>query len=159
MKNFLIKWIVNITTLFVVINMVAGVKADSWESIIVAALVLGLLNAFVKPAIVMFTLPVSILTFGLFTLIINASLFYLASKFVRGFEVINFASAFWAALLFSIISSILNFILAPKGNIQFTSFRSGTRDARYSRKMNDDGVIDVEGTVEDDDKQGRIGEK
>ncbi|MFA6321638.1 MAG: phage holin family protein [Candidatus Omnitrophota bacterium] len=145
MTNFLIKWVVNIAALFIVIHLVAGVNANSWESIIVAAFVLGLLNAFVKPFIILFTLPFTILTLGLFTLIINASLFYLASKFVRGFEVINFWSAFWAALLFSIISSVLNFILTPKAAIRYNSFR---RESGNSRKIDDDNVIDVEGKVE-----------
>ncbi len=146
MKNFLIKWAVNIAALFIVIHIVAGVSADSWGAIIVAAFVLGLLNAFVRPFIIIFTLPVTILTFGLFTLIINAGLFYAASKFVKGFEVINFWSAFWAALLFSITSSILNFILTPKINIRYASFRSRPGS---SHKPDDDDVIDVEGKVED----------
>ena len=146
MKNFFIKWAVNIATLFIIIHIVAGVSADSLGSIIVAAFVLGLLNAFVKPFIILFTLPFTILTLGLFTLVINAFIFILASKFVKGFEVINFWSAFWAALLFSIISSVLNFALAPKVDIQYTSFK---RKDSNSRKIDDDNVIDVEGKVED----------
>ena len=145
MKNFLIKWVVNIATLFIVIHIVAGVSADSWGAIVVAAFVLGLLNAFVKPFIILFTLPFTILTLGFFTLIINAFIFILASKFVKGFEVISFASAFWAALLFSIISSILNFILAPKTDIRYFSFNSRNEGPR---KIDDDNVIDVEGKVE-----------
>ena len=145
MKNFLIKWVVNIAALFIVIHIVAGVSADSTGSIIVAAFVLGLLNAFVKPFIILFTLPFTILTLGFFTLIINAFIFILASKFVKGFEVINFWSAFWAALLFSIISSLLNFILEPKVNVRYTSFR---REGSHFRKGGDDDVIDVEGKVQ-----------
>ena len=86
------------------------------------------------------------MTLGFFTLIINAFIFILASKFVKGFEVISFWSAFWAALLFSIISSILNFILAPKVNIRYASFR---HENNNSKKIDDDNVIDVEGKVED----------
>jgi putative membrane protein len=146
MKNFLIKWVINIITLYLVIHIVAGVSADSWESIIVAAFVLGLLNAFIKPAIILFTLPFTVLTLGFFMLIINAFIFYMASKFVKGFEVINFWSAFWAALLFSVISSILNFMLAPKVNIRYASFRRGPDNLR---RIDDDDVIDIEGKVED----------
>ena len=145
MKNFLIKWIVNIATLFIVIHIVAGVSADSWGSIVVAAFVLGLLNAFVKPFIILFTLPFTILTLGFFTLIINAFIFIIASKFVKGFEVISFGSAFWAALLFSIISSILHFLLTPKTDVRYFSFHR--RDGG-SRKIDDGDVIDVEGKVE-----------
>ena len=146
MKNFLIKWAVNIATLFVVIHIIAGVSIDSWETVIVAAFVIGLLNAFVKPVIILFTLPFTIFTLGFFMLIINAFIFYIASKFVKGFEVINFWSAFWAALLFSVISSILNFMLAPKINIRYTPFRRGPNN---SHNIDDDNVIDVEGKVED----------
>ena len=143
MRNFTIKWVVNIFALFIIIHTVAGVSADSWGAIVVAALVLGLLNAFVRPFIILFTLPFTILTLGFFTLIINAFIFYLASKFVKGFEVINFWSAFWAALLFSIISSILNFMLTPKITINTESLRYGP-----SKAPDDDDVIDVEGKVE-----------
>ncbi len=145
MKNFLIKWVANIAALFIVIHVAAGVSADSWESIIVAALVLGLLNAFVRPFIILFTLPFTIFTLGLFTLIINGFLFYFASKFVKGFEVIDFWSAFWAALLFSIISALLNFMLTPKNVTSFHVFR---RTTRGPGKIQDNNVIDVEGKVE-----------
>jgi len=145
MKNFLIKWAVNIATLFVVIHVIAGVRIDSWQTVIVAAFVLGLLNAFVKPFIILLTLPFTILTLGLFTLVINAFIFYLASKFVKGFEVINFRSAFWAALLFSVISALLNFILAPKVTVNYASFGR----MRPAAKDEDDDVIDVEGKAED----------
>ncbi len=157
MKNFLIKWFVNIITIFIIIHIVGGVSADSWGAIVIAALVLGLLNAFVKPFIILFTLPFTILTLGLFTLIINAFMFYLASKFVKGFEVINFSSAFWAALLFSVISSILNFALAPKGIKIDSRFRGNDRSeggndnvtvGARSPRPSDDDVIDVEGKVE-----------
>ena len=76
MRNFLIKWAVNIITLLLVIHVIAGVSADSWESIVAAAFVLGLFNAFIKPFIFVLTLPLTILTLGLFTLLINAFLFF-----------------------------------------------------------------------------------
>lgn len=145
LRNFLIKWCVNIVTLFVVIHVIAGVSAKSWESVVVAAFILGLFNAFLKPFIIIFTLPFTILTLGLFTLFINAFLFYLASKFVIGFEVINFWSAFWASLLFSIISSILNFMLTPKTTVRLDSF-AGRK--RYHSNQ-DDNIIDIEGKTED----------
>lgn len=146
MRNFFIKWGVNIITLFLVIHIIAGVSAEGWESIVLAALIIGLFNAFLKPIIVVFTLPITILTLGFFTLLINAFLFYLASKFVIGFEVINFWSAFWASLLFSIISSLLNFFLTPKTTIKFDLFG----ETRRGKKAlgDDDNVIDVKGHVE-----------
>ena len=133
--------------LFLVINTVAGVSVDSWESIVVAALVLGLLNAFLRPALILLTLPFNILSLGLFTLIINGSLFYLASNFVKGFHVISFWNAFWAAIVFSIISFFLNILLTPSVSIKTRTFNQARpREKHY------DNVIDVEGRVEKDDK-------
>ena len=113
MKNFLLHWVICIIALVVVVHIVSGVSAANLSTVIVAALVLGLLNAFVRPVLIILTLPLSILSLGLFTLIINGFLFYLAARFVKGFVVTGFWSAFWAALLFSIISFVLNRMLLP----------------------------------------------
>ena len=145
MLRFLFKWLINIIALFLVINMVAGVSVDSWESIIVAALVLGLLNAFLKPALIMLTLPFNILTLGVLTLFINGSLFYLAAKFVKGFHIVSFWNAFWASIIFSVISFFLNVLLTPSISIKTGSFY---RMPPKSQPKDYDDVIDVEGRVE-----------
>lgn len=144
MNRFLLKWFINIIALAVVIHVVAGVSADSWESIIVAALILGLLNAFLRPFIIMLTLPITILSFGFFTLIINGLMFYLAATFVKGFTVIGFWNAFWAAILFSIISFLLNMLLGPGISMRMSARRYAShKSPRYY------DAIDVEGKVED----------
>ncbi len=79
-----------------------GVHVDKITTALVVAIVLGLLNFFVKPILVLFTLPVTIFTLGLFYLVINASMILLCDYFVDGFEV----KSFWTALLFSIILSV-----------------------------------------------------
>lgn len=145
MIKFLFKWFINIIALFVVIHVVAGVSVDNAETVFIAALILGLLNAFLRPFILILTLPITILTFGFFTLIINGFLFYLAAKFVPGFIVAGFWNAFWAALLFSIISSLLGFLLTPRINIRYDLFRSGGVHRKIGGK---DDFIDVEGKVE-----------
>jgi len=145
MTKFLIKWFVNIIALLVVIHVVAGVSIDNIQTVLVAALVLGLLNAFLRPFILIMTLPLTILTFGLFTLFINGFVFYLAARFIKGFTVAGFWNAFWAALLFSIISSLLNFLLTPKINIRYASFRK--EGTGHPDNGNDD-IIDVEGKAE-----------
>jgi putative membrane protein len=144
--KFLVKWFINVIALLVVIHVIAGVSIDNMQTVFVAALILGLLNAFIRPFIMILTLPLTIFTFGFFTLLINGYLFYLATKFVKGFVVAGFWNAFWAALLFSIISSILNFMLAPDINIKFNSFRSKGFDRPT---IGEDDVIDVEGKIED----------
>ena len=143
--KFLIKWFINIIALLVVIHVIAGVSIDNMQTVFVAALILGLLNSVLRPFILILTLPLTIFTFGFFTLIINGYLFYLATKFVKGFVVAGFWNAFCAALLFSIISSLLSFIFTPKIDIRYGSFRSkgGSR-----LNIDKDDVIDVEGKVE-----------
>lgn len=108
MKELLVKWIINSTALLVVIHLVSGVTVDNWMTVFVAAVVLGLLNAFLRPVLILLTLPVTLLSLGLFTLFINAFLFYLAAHLVRGFYVAGYWQAFVAAFVFSIVSFLLN---------------------------------------------------
>ena len=144
MKNFLIKLFVNLAALFIVIYVLGGVSVDSWRSVIIAALVLGLLNAFLRPAIILLTLPLNVLTLGFLTLVINGLMFYLTSKFVKGFNVISFWNAFWAALLFSVISFLLNVLLSPGITIRMGAYGYG----RPHGPAYDD-AIDVKAEVED----------
>jgi putative membrane protein len=111
MKQFIVRWIVNSTALLVVVHVVSGVTVSDWQTVFVAALVLGLLNAFLRPVLILLTLPVSILSLGLFTLVINGFLFYLAAYLVKGFQVAGFGHAFLAALLFSLVSFFLNLFI------------------------------------------------
>jgi putative membrane protein len=91
-----------------------GIQIDHFSVLIWATLVLGLLNAFLRPIVLLFTLPVTILTLGLFTLVINGVMFYLAAHLVDGFRVSGFGTAFLAALLFSLFSSVLNVLFRTK---------------------------------------------
>ncbi|NMC75056.1 MAG: phage holin family protein [Geobacteraceae bacterium] len=115
MKRFLMKWLITTVSLVVVLHVVSGIHTDRRETTVVAALVLGLLNAFLRPLLMLLALPVNLMTLGLFTLVINGFIFYLDSRLVRGFFVAGFWSAFLGALVFSIISCILSFVLKPDG--------------------------------------------
>lgn len=148
MLSFFVKWFVNIIALFVVIHTIAGVSAANSHVIIIAALVIGLLNAFLRPVLILLTLPLTIASLGLFTLIINAFMFYLASKFVAGFTVTGLWSAFASALLFSILSFTLSLVFAPNVNLKFNILKNGDQ-----RRKTYDNVIDVEGKVVDQDKE------
>lgn len=108
MQRLLVSWIVNTTALLVVVHVVSGISIDRWQTTFVASLVLGLLNIFIRPALILLTLPVNLLTLGLFTLFINGFMFTLAASLVRGFEVMSFGSAFLGAFVFSIITFLLN---------------------------------------------------
>jgi len=115
MKELLVKWVVNSTALLVAAHVVSGVTLDNWRAVFLAALVLGLLNAFLRPVLIFLTLPVTVLSLGLFTLVINGFLFYLAAHLVGGFHVSGFWQAFVAAFVFSLVSFLLNLFLRANG--------------------------------------------
>ena len=83
-------------------------RGEGFGTALFAALILGIVNTFIRPVLVFFTLPISLLTLGLFTLVINALLFWLVGSLVTGFEVHGFLSAFFGAIIVSIISWVLN---------------------------------------------------
>jgi putative membrane protein len=150
--HFLIRWLVNIAALFAAVHLVSGVSADNASTVVIAALIIGLLNAFLRPVMVALTLPLTILTFGLFTLVINAFIFYLTAKFVSGFVVAGFWSAFRASIVFSVISFILNAAVRPGAGFRMNVFRNdAAARPRYP------GAIDVEAKVEEtaDGENGR----
>jgi putative membrane protein len=95
-------------------KLVPGIQIDHFSNLIVATLVLGLLNTFIRPLFVLLTLPVNVMTLGLFTLVINGGMFYLAAFLVKGFYVTGFGTALVAALLFSLFSFILNVVFQTK---------------------------------------------
>ena len=100
----LISWIISAMVIFSIAYVLPGVHVTSFTSALAVALVLGIINAFLKPVLLILTLPINILTLGLFTLVINAILILLVSKFVSGFVVDGFLWAF----IFGIILSIAN---------------------------------------------------
>ncbi|HZV82167.1 MAG TPA: phage holin family protein [Geobacteraceae bacterium] len=112
MNNLIIKWIINSTALLTVAHLVPGIVIDNWTTVFVAAVVLGLLNAFLRPILILLTLPVTVLSLGLFTLFINAFLFYLAAKLVSGFHVAGFSQAFLGAFIFSLVSFLLSLFIS-----------------------------------------------
>ena len=115
MKTILLKWLINAIALFVVVNVVSGISVDRWQTLLAGALVLGLLNAFLRPVLLILTLPVNIVTLGFFTLVLNCLIFYLAAWLVIGFHVTGFWSSFVAALVFSIVSFLLSLFIHSDG--------------------------------------------
>ena len=111
MQRFLLRWFINTVSLLLVVHIVSGISISSWLTAIAAALVLGLLNAFLRPLLIFLTLPVNLLTLGLFTLIINGFMFYLAALLVHGFVIAGYWNAFMGALVFSIISFLLSLLI------------------------------------------------
>jgi putative membrane protein len=103
----LLVWILNAVALLVVAYILPGIAVASFWSAMWAALVLGLINMLVKPLFVLLTLPITIVTVGLFLFVINALMFWLAGSLFKGFRVDGFWWAVGGALLYSLISSFL----------------------------------------------------
>ena len=114
MTKLILRWALNSFALFFVMRLITGIHIDRFQDLLLATLVIGLLNVFLKPIIVLLTLPVTVLTLGLFTLVINGLIFYLAAHLVPGFHVTGFGSAFLAAFLFSLFSFVLNMLFGTK---------------------------------------------
>lgn len=105
--TLLLVWILNAVALLVVAYILPGIVVASFWSAMWAALVLGLINMLVKPLFVLLTLPITIVTVGLFLFVINALLFWLAGSILKGFQVNGFWWAVGGALLYSLISGFL----------------------------------------------------
>ena len=105
--NQILRLLLNAVAVFVLAHVLNGVSVDSYITAIIVALVLAILNLLVKPILVIFTLPATILTLGLFLFVINGLIILLADKFIDGFTV----SSIWTAILFSILLSILQSLL------------------------------------------------
>ena len=117
-RGFIIRWVVNALALLVAAWILKGIVVSSYLSLFVAAFVIGLLNAFLRPVVLLLTLPLNILTLGLFTLVVNGIMILLAGDVVRGFEVHGFFSAVFAALIMGLVSFILNLFISDSGRIE-----------------------------------------
>jgi putative membrane protein len=106
--NFVIRLLITALVAFGLSYLLPGIHIDSFFTALIVALVLAVLNALVKPILIILTLPITIITLGLFLLVINALLIMLGSKLVDGFQV----DGFWWALLFSILLSVTTSILS-----------------------------------------------
>ena len=119
MRRFIQSWAVNTLAVLVAVYMVPGIrfKDESLWTPFVTSLVLGILNAFIRPILMLFALPLLIFTLGLFRLVINALLLYFVSFLLgRYFVVDNFWAAFLGALVISIVSVLLNFVIGGRGS-------------------------------------------
>ena len=106
--NLLLRWLINAVALLLIPYLIKSVYVEGFCTALVAALVLGFLNTLIRPLLILLTLPITLLTLGLFALVINGLLFWFAAQFIQGFYVAGFWSAFFAALLYSIITTLAN---------------------------------------------------
>ncbi len=123
MRGLVIRWIVSALALYLTSLVVEGVDVQGVAALLFAAVTIGILNAVVRPIVLVLTLPLNILTLGLFTIVVNAGMLKLASEVVRGFEVHGFWSAIAATLLMSLFTFFINLLVADTGQIEIVRVR------------------------------------
>lgn len=106
--KILVRWLLLAAALLLVAHLAPGVEVRSFGSALFAALVLGLLNAVLRPVLVALTLPVTVVTLGLFLLVINAAMFYAAAGLLSGFVVDGFAAALLGSLIYSLCGLLID---------------------------------------------------
>jgi len=116
MLTLIARWILNAAALLLVAYLYPGVQVETFTAAVIAALVLGLVNAVVRPILVLLTLPVTVITLGLFLFVINALLFWLVAEIVPGFRVTGFVAALVGSVLFSLITLVTSWLLFPRRN-------------------------------------------
>jgi putative membrane protein len=105
--KLLLKWLLSAMALLAVAHFYPGVQVQSFTAALIAAFVIGLLNTIVRPVLVVLTLPVTIISLGLFLFVINALMFWAASSLLDGFQVRNFVAALVGSLLYSVAGMLI----------------------------------------------------
>ena len=123
MRGLLLRSLLTMLAVLATAHIIPGISVDGWLSALGAAVVLGILNAVLRPLLLLLSLPFIIVTFGLFIFVINALLLGLASWLVPGFHVAGFWSAVFGSLVISIISGILNFMVGGSGRVEVVTRR------------------------------------
>jgi putative membrane protein len=119
MLGFLLRWSINLLALVVAGSVIEGIKIEGIGMGILAAGILGVVNAVIRPVFLLLTLPINVLTLGLFTLVINAVMLQIVATIVPGLVIESFGAAFWGALIIGFTSWILNLFVAGSGKFVF----------------------------------------
>src|SRR5271157_2052950 len=123
----MIRWLLLTVSIILTSYLVDGIYVESFFSALFAALVLGILNALFRPVLIVITLPINILTLGLFTFVINALLLKMVSGVVPGFYVYGFWSAVFGSLIISVVSWLLTSLVNEKGKISYIELKKSDR--------------------------------
>ena len=130
MTAFVIRWLVTTIAVLVAAHLVPGIGYDGWGALLGASLLLGIINAFVRPILLLLSLPFIIVTMGLFIFVINALLLLLVSKIVPAFHVAGFWSAFFGTIIISLVSWILSsFFRGSDGKIHVITHHTAVKQA------------------------------
>ena len=147
MNGIIIRWLTLTVAIVLTSYLLDGIHVSGFLSALLAAAMLGILNAFFRPIALLLTLPINVLSLGLFTFIINALMLKMASGVITGFEVIGFWSAVIGSLLISIISWLMNSFINDRGTV--TSFDSEYRAKHPQNRPKANNTIDLKNKGDD----------
>ena len=111
MKSFIVRWIISSAALMIAANMVDGVFVEGWGAVFISALLLGIVNAVIRPLFLLLTLPLNLLTLGLFTFVVNGIMLKLVSTVIGGLEIYGMWPSIMAAFILTVVSAVLNWLV------------------------------------------------
>jgi len=126
--GLLIRWLILTIAIIITAYLIDGIRITGFFSALFAAAILGLLNAFFRPVLLILTLPINILSLGLFTFIINAMLLMMVSGLIPGFNVYGFWSAVFGSLFISLVSWLLTSFIDKRGQVDYIDLRRVDHD-------------------------------
>jgi len=132
MKGILLRWLILTFSIITTSYLIDGIQVSGFLSAFFAAAILGILNAFFRPILLILTLPVNILSLGLFTFVINAAMLMMVSGIISGFKVYGFWSAVFGSLLISLVSWLLTSFISERGTVQYIDLKN-VGDNRWER--------------------------
>jgi putative membrane protein len=124
MKGIFLRWLILTFSIIATSYLIDGIQVSGFVSAFFAAAILGILNAFFRPILLILTLPVNILSLGLFTFVINAIVLMMVSGMISGFEVYGFWSAVFGSLLISFVSWLLTSFIGGRGTVQYIDLKN-----------------------------------
>lgn len=128
MKGLVIRWLVLAAAIMAASYLLEGIEVKGFFPALGAAAMLGILNAFFRPVLLILTLPINILSLGLFTFIINALMLKMASGVIPGFDIRGFWTALFGALIITLISWLLNAFISERGHVEFIDLKKRDGD-------------------------------
>jgi len=123
MQGLVVRWLVSAAALYLTSLIVSGIEIQGVFSLLFAAVTIGILNAVVRPIVLLLTLPLTIVTLGLFVLVVNAGMLWVASEVVRGFEVRGIWAALGGWILMSFFTFLINLLIGEHGTIEIVHVR------------------------------------
>jgi putative membrane protein len=131
MRHFVFRWAITTVAVMIASSIFRGIRYDTFSALIAAALLLGILNAFVRPILLILSAPLILLTLGFFILVVNGLMLLAVPHVVWGFHVDSFGSAFWGAIVISLISWILSaFFRGSDGRVHVLTHHTQIKEVR-----------------------------